>query len=867
MRLTRRLASVDARSGAGRARGVRARQRTPIRCPRAPSTSCRRAAASSPTTRPRPSSSTPPTSRGCRRRELRWTGCGCPDERGQGRLRRGAGVRARRSSSACPPRCASISCRAAVGRTRHVAGIGLPLRRLPVRVAHVGRSPRKLGEHASFGMSLDHSYSQQRVPRLAQRRSPRPCRTGPTRTSASPPSRATSTARARSLPRSARHARSPSLDGQYTFGMALRPTGRRGFELGVEVQYWQGLGPVEPAGHRGLDVPGFGRAFGASRSPTCGNDTHRGVVGTAGLELHWGGLSAGGGALFGSGLGSSSTRRRVRHGRHRGLHAAGHPDAVSHAVWIRIESTPGAREHVALLRKLWKLADDARRRRGDARPAVRAGRLVRARRGAGRRAPRAARPPQEGALLARGRGLARRSTCARTPTASSSTRRAASATRASGRSTSTSRACSTSSASRRTSSASAPHKTRARAVHQRARRRRSPPPTTRTCCASIEAVFVRNLSLYRHMTEERIREVTAPRAVRRAGGARTPASSTASRSTTSSSARPRSSSASDVALRRSTRTETKAPAHVRQSRARSRILYLEGDIVDGRSQHIPLIDMRLLGSYSMADTIKQLREDPTVRAVVLRIESPGGSSMASDVMWRELHAARREAKPLIVSMGVGRGERRLLRRERRARTSTPCRSRVTGSIGVFYGKADLSGLLGKLGVTIDTYKTAPRADAESLFRRLHARRDARSSSTRSTSSTTRSSTACQQGRGMTKADDRRRRARARVDGAAGARAPPRRPPRRPPRGARPTRAPPAHLPDDAPIVEYPPRTQSLLEHAARSRRPGRRPRAGAARRAAPADQGRRARAGADAGLRRSDEPLARIEWVEVPDGQ
>jgi protease-4 len=41
---------------------------------------------------------------------------------------------------------------------------------------------------------------------------------------------------------------------------------------------------------------------------------------------------------------------------------------------------------------------------------------------------------------------------------------------------------------------------------------------------------------------------------------------------------------------------------------------------------------------------------------------------------------------------------------------------ITGSIGVFYGKADVSGLLSKIGVTVDTYKTAPRADAESLFR-------------------------------------------------------------------------------------------------------------------------------------------------------
>ena len=60
--------------------------------------------------------------------------------------------------------------------------------------------------------------------------------------------------------------------------------------------------------------------------------------------------------------------------------------------------------------------------------------------------------------------------------------------------------------------------------------------------------------------------------------------------------------------------------------------------------------MRLVGSYSMAESIKQLREDSTVRAVVLRIESPGGSSLASDVMWRELMLLGK-AKPLIVSMG------------------------------------------------------------------------------------------------------------------------------------------------------------------------------------------------------------------------
>ena len=94
---------------------------------------------------------------------------------------------------------------------------------------------------------------------------------------------------------------------------------------------------------------------------------------------------------------------------------------------------------------------------------------------------------------------------------------------------------------------------------------------------------------------------------------------------------------------------------------------------------------------------------------------------------------------------------------------------MTGSIGVFYGKADVSGLLEKIGVTIDTYKTAPRADAESLFRGFTP--DERgSSSTRSTSSTTRSSIAVAEGRGMTKSAIDAVGSRPRVDGPAGARA-------------------------------------------------------------------------------------------------
>ena len=226
-----------------------------------------------------------------------------------------------------------------------------------------------------------------------------------------------------------------------------------------------------------------------------------------------------------------------------------------------------------------------------------------------------------------------------------------------------------------------------------------------------EAVFVRNLSLYRHMSEERVRQVTL----------RGPFIATEARE-----AGLVDGLAFDDELEHATKElvgrsvayekfdgETKAPATFGR-RSRVSILYLDGDIVDGRSQTIPLLDMRLVGSYSMAESIKELRDDATVRAVVLRIESPGGSSLASDAMWRELVLLAKR-KPLIVSMGtVAASGGYYVASASRQIFALPLT--LTGSIGVFYGKADLSGLFAKIGVTVDTYKTAPRADAESIYR-------------------------------------------------------------------------------------------------------------------------------------------------------
>ena len=144
------------------------------------------------------------------------------------------------------------------------------------------------------------------------------------------------------------------------------------------------------------------------------------------------------------------------------------------------------------------------------------------------------------------------------------------------------------------------------------------------------------------------------------------------------------------------------------------LIYVDGDMVDGRSQTIPLLGMKLVGSYTIAESIKKARENPLIGAVVLRVETGGGSAMAADVIWRELERTTK-IKPVIVSMGTAAASGGYYISSPATRVFANPLS-ITGSIGIFYGKADVSELLRKLGVNVEVYKTAPRADAESIFR-------------------------------------------------------------------------------------------------------------------------------------------------------
>jgi protease-4 len=144
------------------------------------------------------------------------------------------------------------------------------------------------------------------------------------------------------------------------------------------------------------------------------------------------------------------------------------------------------------------------------------------------------------------------------------------------------------------------------------------------------------------------------------------------------------------------------------------LVYVDGDMTDGRSKRVPLLGMESAGSYTIAESLESARDNPLIKAVVLRVETPGGSSVAADVIWRQV-VLTAKVKPVIVSMGgyAASGGYYISAPGTRVFANA---SSITGSIGVFYGKADLSRLLDRIGVDVEVYKTADHADADAFYR-------------------------------------------------------------------------------------------------------------------------------------------------------
>jgi protease-4 len=137
------------------------------------------------------------------------------------------------------------------------------------------------------------------------------------------------------------------------------------------------------------------------------------------------------------------------------------------------------------------------------------------------------------------------------------------------------------------------------------------------------------------------------------------------------------------------------------------VLYLEGEIVDGWG------DTTNIGGDRFAAELRQLRHDDKVKAVVLRVNSPGGSAYASEVLQREILALKGANKPVIVSMGnyaasggywISTFGDRIF-----AQTNT-----ITGSIGVFGMFFDVQKLANTYGVTFDVAKIGNYADFDTI---------------------------------------------------------------------------------------------------------------------------------------------------------
>jgi protease-4 len=498
------------------------------------------------------------------------------------------------------------------------------------------------------------------------------------------------------------------LDRSVDIAVAIRPTGRRSLEVGLEDHYLDGSGQWLPRATLGFDVPYVGRVRGeiTTSDPTLpGRVTY---VATAGLEVGLGTATVEGGGIFGSGVEGSEGAGFYMGAALTGYRSPGIPEG-SYALKIRIEETPSARKHVQLLRQLWRLARD---------PELKAVALMLK----AEPADSLAHAEELGDAIRMLRANGKKVVChledaqGRALYVCSQADRVvinpAGVVRFAGLKT------------QYQYYASLLDKLGIRAQFVRIGAHKSAPEAfTRDSATDVarsdhldmlheaEDVFLSDVGGGRHLTKIQLANTFAhgPFVAREARLAHLVdgeafddeiekvVSETVGR---------------HVSLNDDPRPRA-APARfgVQKSIA---IVYVDGDMVDGKSRDIPLIGTRLVGSYTIAKALKDAREDSHIGAVVMRIESPGGSSLAADVMWREA-VLTAKVKPLIVSMGTyAASGGYYIASAGRLIYANPLT--ITGSIGIFYGKADVSELMKKVGITTETYKTSPRADGESIYR-------------------------------------------------------------------------------------------------------------------------------------------------------
>src|SRR5271170_849496 len=151
----------------------------------------------------------------------------------------------------------------------------------------------------------------------------------------------------------------------------------------------------------------------------------------------------------------------------------------------------------------------------------------------------------------------------------------------------------------------------------------------------------------------------------------------------------------------------------RGRRARIALVHASGPVVSGEAPAAG----EFTSGVATAAQIDRASRDERVSAIVFRVNSPGGSAVGSDLVWRAVREAQGRGKPVVVSMGdVAGSGGYYVAAGADAIVAEP--ATITGSIGVVYAKFNLGNLLSELGVHFDFVKSAPISDAMSFARAM-----------------------------------------------------------------------------------------------------------------------------------------------------
>jgi len=488
----------------------------------------------------------------------------------------------------------------------------------------------------------------------------------------------------------------------YDAGVALRPyKGQRTFELGAEASIRERTGETTVRGTVGLDIPRIGRLRGDVSMRNF--ETTRDITGMVGLDVNLSVLQAGMGAVLGNGDGGFYATAAVRTFREPGIKL---PKKVSK---IRIDTVPGVRNHTKLLRRLWKLAED---------PEI-AGVMLDLR---AEPASSLAHAEELGDAIRRLRAHGKKVICHMEDAGGKSLYVCAQADRTAMNPAGGLRFAGLSSqymyyggvleklGVRSDFVRIAQHKL---AAEQYTRKESSEigREDHRDLIKQLEGIYMSDVGGGRRIPLATLRKTIekGPFVAMEARAANLVDVLAYGDEMTR---------VAEEVVGGDVRVVDDKPAAEAPtywgSPSKIAIVYLSGDMVDGESQTIPFVGIRLAGSYTITKALKQAREDASVKAVVFRIETGGGSSLAADVILREAMLTAKK-KPLIVSMGSAAASGGYYA----SVVGGPIyanRSTITGSIGIFYGKIDVVGLLGKLGVGLEQFRSAPKADAESFYR-------------------------------------------------------------------------------------------------------------------------------------------------------